>query len=376
MDFNYSEEQNLLADSVTKFIGNDYSYEARRKRTATADGFDRATWTTFAELGWLAVPFSEDDGGIGGGPIETMIVMEEFGKGLVVEPYVSSVVLAGTALKIAGNADQKAELIGGIIDGSRLLTLAYCEPQSRFDLFDVKTHASKDSQGNYIINGSKAMVLNGGTADTLIVSVRTSGEQRDEAGVSLLVVPVDTAGVAIKSYPTLDGHRAAEVQLQNVSVAATALLGEEGKGVTVLNQVSDAANLALCAEAVGMMEKLYKETVEYSKTRKQFGVPISVFQALQHRMVDMFTLHAECKSLLLRAVMTTAANDPDAARNIAALKYGIATKGQKVAHEAVQIFGGMGMTDEMSVGMYLKRINVINTLFGNGDYHLQRFIAA
>jgi hypothetical protein len=376
MDFNYSEEQNLLADSVTKFIGNDYSYELRRKRTATADGFDRATWNTFAELGWLAVPFSEEDGGIGGGPIETMIVMEEFGKGLVVEPYVSSVILAGTALKVAGSAEQKAELIGGIIDGSRLLSLAYFEPQARFDLFDVNTSAKKDAQGNYVINGSKAMVLNGGTADTLIVSVRTGGGQRDESGITLLIVPANAAGVSVRSYPTLDGHRAAEVQFSNVSVPASARLGEEGKGLAVLQQVADTANLALCAEAVGMMEKLYKETVEYTKTRKQFGVAIAVFQALQHRMVDMFTLHAECKSLLLRAVMTAAVNDPEARRNISALKYAIATKGQKVAHEAVQIFGGMGMTDEMSVGMYLKRINVINTLFGNGDYHLQRFMAA
>lgn len=376
MDFNYSEEQNLLADSVTKFIGNDYSYELRRKRTATADGFDRATWNTFAELGWLAVPFSEEDGGIGGGPIETMIVMEEFGKGLVVEPYVSSVILAGTALKVAGNAEQKAELIGGIIDGSRLLSLAYFEPQAHFDLFDVNTSAKKDAQGNYVINGSKAMVLNGGTADTLIVSVRTGGGQRDESGITLLIVPANAAGVSVRSYPTLDGHRAAEVQFSNVNVPASARLGEEGKGLAVLQQVADTANLALCAEAVGMMEKLYKETVEYTKTRKQFGVAIAVFQALQHRMVDMFTLHAECKSLLLRAVMTAAVNDPEARRNISALKYAIATKGQKVAHEAVQIFGGMGMTDEMSVGMYLKRINVINTLFGNGDYHLQRFMAA
>ncbi len=376
MDFNYSEEQNLLADSVTKFISNHYSYETRRKLTASADGFDRGNWSTFAELGWLAVPFAEEYGGIGGGPVETMIMMEAFGKGLVVEPYVSTVVLAGTALTAAGNADQKAELISGIIDGSRLLALAYFEVQARFDLFDVKTTAVKDGKGNYVVNGSKAMVLNGGTADTLIVSVRTSGEQRDQAGISLLLVPVDAAGVSMQRYPTLDGHQAAEVQLNSVSVPATALLGEEGNGLAVLNQVAESANLALCAEAVGMMEKLYLETVEYAKTRKQFGVPIAVFQALQHRMVDMFTLHAECKSLLLRAVMTAAVSAPDTQRNIAALKYAVATKGQKVAHEAVQIFGGMGMTDEMSVGMYLKRINVINTLFGNGDYHLQQFMSA
>ena len=375
MNFNLSEEQSLLADSVTKFIGNDYGYEIRKKHAALADGFDRATWATFAELGWLCVPFSEEDGGIGGGPIETMIMMEAFVKGLVAEPYVSCVVLAGSVLKRAGNPGQKVELIGGIIDGSRLLTLAYLEPQSRFDLFDVKTTAKKDGD-RFILNGTKAMVLHGGTADTFVVSVRTSGSQRDASGISLLLVPADAAGVNVRAYPTLDGQRAAEVTFTKVSVPASALLGEEGKALSVLEAVADEARLALCAEAVGMMEKLYQETVEYTKTRKQFGVPIAVFQALQHRMVDMFTLHAECKSLLLRATLTAATGDAEAPRNIAALKYAIATKGQKVAHEAVQIFGGMGMTDEMSVGMYLKRINMINTLFGNGDYHLQRFMAA
>ncbi len=375
MNFNLSEEQTLLSDSVTKFIYNDYSYEVRKKHAAQDGGFDRATWSTFAELGWLCVPFSEEDGGIGGGPVETMIIMEQFGKGLVVEPYVSTVILAGSALKLAGNAEQKAELIGGIIDGSRLLSLAYFEPQARFDLFDVKTTAKKEG-AEYVLNGAKAMVLHGGTADTFIVLARTSGAQRDADGVSLFVVPASAAGVSVKDYPTLDGHRAAEVTLSSVKVPATALLGAEGKAVAVLEQVAEDGRLALCAEAVGMMEKLYRETVEYAKTRKQFGVPIAVFQALQHRMVDMFTLHAECRSLLLRAVMTHAAGDADASRNIAALKYAIATKGQKVAHEAVQIFGGMGMTDEMSVGMYLKRINVINALFGNADYSLQRFIAA
>lgn len=376
MDFNYSEEQNMLADSLGKFIQQNYSYEKRRQFSASAEGFDRAAWKQFAELGWLAVPFAEEEGGIGGGPVDIMILMEEFGKGLVIEPFVSSVILAGTTLSLAGNAAQKAEWLSGIIDGSNLMSLGWFEPQARFDLFDVKTVARRDAQGNYVITGHKAMVPHGGTADSLILSVRTSGNQRDKTGISLLVVPSNAPGLVIKSCATLDGHQAAEVQLQDVSVPASALLGEEGHGLAVLERVADTANLALCAEAVGMLEKLYKETVEYSKTRKQFGVPIAAFQALQHRMVDMFTLHAECKSLLLRAALTSATGQPDAARNISALKYAIATKGQKVAHEAVQIFGGMGMTDEMSIGMYLKRINMINALFGSGDHHLQRFITA
>ena len=374
MNFNLSEEQTLLKDSVSKFVMNDYDYETRTKHTQMEKGFNPDTWRTFAELGWLCVPFSEEDGGIGGGPIESMIMMEEFGKGLVVEPYFSTVMLAGAVVAKAASADQKAQLLAGIIEGSSLMSLAYIERQSRFDLFDVATKAEKQADG-YVLNGKKSMVLHGASANAFIVSARTSGNQRDESGISLFVVDANTDGLSITDYPTLDGHRAVELDLNNVTVPASALLGEEGAALGVLNAVADDACLALSAEAVGMMEKLYKETVEYTKNRKQFGVPIAVFQALQHRMVDMFTLHEECKSLLLKAVLSCAAGEADASRNISALKYAIATKGQKVAHEAIQIFGGMGMTDEMSVGMYLKRINVINTLFGNGDYHLQRFMA-
>jgi len=374
MNFNYSEEQTLLKDSVAKFIANDYDYETRRKHCAMDGGFDVATWQTFAELGWLCVPFSEEDGGIGGGAVETMIVMEEFGKGLVVEPYVSTVLISGGVVAKAGSAEQKAEILSGIIEGNRKLSLAAIEPQSRFDLFDVATEA-KFSAGYYELTGSKAMVLHGASADTFIVSARTSGSSRDREGVSLFLVPADSQGLEIQDYPTLDGHRAAELSLNSVKVPESALIGEQGATLSVLEAVADEASMALCAEAVGMMEKLYKETVEYSKNRKQFGVPISIFQALQHRMVEMFTLHEECKSLLLRAVMSHQAGGADYPKNVSALKYAVATKGQKVAHEAIQIFGGMGMTDEMSVGMYLKRINVINTLFGNGDYHLKRFMA-
>ncbi len=248
------------------------------------------------------------------------------------------------------------------------------EPQSRYDLFDVQTEAKSAGDG-FELSGRKTMVLHGGTADTFIVSARTGGDSRDRDGVSLFLVPADSVGLEIQEYPTLDGHRAADLALNSVKVHASALVGESGAAIDVLESVADDASVALCAEAVGMMEKLYQETVEYSKNRKQFGVPISVFQALQHRMVDMFTMHEECKSLLLRAVMSHQAQEDDYHKNVSALKYAIAVKGQKVAHEAVQIFGGMGMTDEMSVGMYLKRINVINTLFGNGDFHLKRFMS-
>ncbi|MGB3621524.1 MAG: acyl-CoA dehydrogenase [Ketobacter sp.] len=374
MNFNYSEEQNLLKDSIAKFISNDYSYETRQKHVAMEKGFNEATWNTFAELGWLCVPFSEDDGGIGGGPVEIMIVMEEFGKGLVVEPFVPSVILSGAAIAAAGSEQQKADLLPAIIDGSQIFSLAFVEPQARFDLYDVKTTAS-ETNGKFTLNGAKSMVIHGGSADTFLVVARTSGEQRDEQGISVFLVPADAKGVVVKSYRTLDGQRAAEVVLDNVEVQASALLGVKDQAYELLQTISDDACLALGAEAVGMMEKLYKETVEYTKERKQFGVPIAIFQALQHRMVDMFTLQQECRSLLFRAVLSHESGAQEYQKNVSALKYAVAVKGQKVAHEAVQIFGGMGMTDEMNVGMYLKRINMINTLFGNGDYHLRRFMA-
>ena len=374
MDFNYNDEQNMLKDSVARFIQNDYGYEARQKLINTELGYSADHWKTFAELGWLCVPFSEEDGGIGGGPIETMILMEEFGKGLVVEPFFPTVVLSGALLSRAGSAEQKAEIIGAIIDGSRVVATAYAEAAARYDLNHVECTASKEGD-HYVLNGKKSFVLNGGQANTLIVVARTSGDTRDESGISLFLVDPKADGVTVESSPTLDGHSAAEITLSDVKVPASDLLGEEGAGFAALKVASQEAILALGAEAVGMMEKLYKETVAYTKDRKQFGVPISVFQALQHRMVDMFTAHELCKSMLLRAVLSYVNDDGEAEKNISALKYYLSVNAQKVAHEAVQIFGGMGMTDEMSIGMYLKRINVINTLFGNGDTHLRQFMA-
>lgn len=373
MDFSYSEEQNLLKDSVAKFIQNDYGYEERQKLIHSELGYSADHWRTFAELGWLCVPFTEEDGGIGGGPIETMILMEEFGKGLVVEPFFETVVLSGGILSRAASGEQKAEVIGGIIEGSRVVTTAYAEPDSRYDLHHVELSAVKDGDG-YTLNGKKCFVMNGVNADTLIVVARTSGQTRDESGISLFLVDPKSDGISMQSAPTLDGHNAAEITFADVKVPAGSLLGSEGEGLPVLQASSQEAILALAAEVVGMMEKLYKETVAYTKERKQFGVPISIFQALQHRMVDMFTAYELVKSLLLRAVLSYVNEDGEAEKNISALKFYLSTHGQKVAHEAVQIFGGMGMTDEMSIGMYLKRINVINTLFGNGDSHLKRFV--
>jgi len=374
MDFTLSEEQRMLQDSLNKFVQTQYIYEDRRKLAATDAGFSHEYWKQLAELGWLCLPFSEEDGGIGAGPVETMLLMGAFGRGLVLEPYFSSVVLCGGLLKRTADASQRARWISGLIDGSAKLSLAHEEQGDRYNAAHVATTATKDGNG-YVINGKKTFVLAAPSADAFLVSARTSGDVKDAKGISLFIVEKGAAGLALQSGRCLDGQRVAELTFSNVRVGKEALLGTEGEALAALEAVQIDATVALCAEAVGIMERLYKDTVEYTKQRKQFGVPIAVFQALQHRMVEMFMAYEQCKSLLYKAVLSLQDNELDTARTVAALKYFVGTQSQKVAHEAVQIHGGMGLTDEMSVGVYLKRINVINALCGNSEYQLQRFLA-
>jgi len=373
MDFSFTDEQTLLEESIARFIQNDYGFDDRQKLVKSEHGFSKDNWSTFAELGWLGVPFGEADGGFGGGAVESMLMLENFGKGLVVEPYLATVVLAGGAIKHAGSAEQKAALLPGIIDGSKQAALAYAEPQGRFNLADLKTTAAADGDG-YVLNGYKAVVLNGPAADILVVSARTAGDQRDQSGVSLYVVPTDAEGVSRRDYPTVDGLRASEVTLDNVKVGADALLGAAGEGYAALEQAIDDGIMAVGAEAVGCMEVLYKDTVEYCKTREQFGQPIGKFQVLQHRMVDMFMEHEQSKSLMYMAAMRLDEGYDDAARKaVSAFKVQVGKSGRFVGQNAVQLHGGMGMTDELNIGHYFKRLTIIDTLFGNVDYHLKRF---
>ncbi len=373
MDFSFSEEQTLLQDSVERFIQNDYGFEARQKNVKDEQGFSTGNWNTFAELGWLGVPFSEADGGFGGSAIESMLMMEQFGKGLVVEPFLPTVVLAGGALKIGGSAAQKEKYLAGIIDGSLQGALAYAEPQGRFNLADLTTTAAKQGDG-YVLNGYKAVVLNGPAADILVVSARTSGDQRDLHGVSLFLVPADAQGVTRRDYPTVDALRASEITLENVKVGAEALVGDEGNGLPIIEQVVDEGILAIGAEAVGCMEVLYKDTVEYCKTREQFGQPIGKFQVLQHRMVDMFMEHEQSKSLMYMAAMRLDEGyAAEAKKAVSAFKVQVGKSGRFVGQNAVQLHGGMGMTEELRVGHYFKRLTTIDTLFGNVDFHLKRF---
>ncbi len=373
MDFSFSEEQNLLQDSVQRFISNSYTFEERQKLIQTEEGFNRENWSMFAELGWLGLPFSEEDGGYGGTPIETMIMLEEFGKGLVVEPFVSTIVLAGRIIADGGTQEMKEAVLAKIIAGSKLAALAFVEPQARFNLADVTTTAT-DGGAGFVINGFKGVVIGGPSADLLVVPARTGGEQKDESGISIFLLDANAKGVSRRDYPTVDGLRASEITFDNVSVDKGAVIGEIGGGYSLLQKCIDHAILAVGAEAVGAMEALYKTTVEYCKVREQFGQPIGKFQVLQHRMVDMFIEHEQSKSLLYMAAMRLDEGYGAAARKaVSALKVQVGKGGKFVGQNAVQLHGGMGMTDELNVGHYFKRLTTIETLFGNVDFHLKKY---
>ena len=373
MDFSFTEEQTLLQESVSRFMQNDYGFEARQKNASTEQGFSAENWQTFAELGWLGVPFSEADGGFGGGAIETALMSEQFGRGLLIEPFLATVILAGGAIKHGGSEEQKSQYLPGIIDGSKHAALAFVEPQARFNIADITTAATADGDG-YVLNGDKAVVLNGPQADFLVVSARTSGEQRDEDGVSLFVMDAATAGISRRDYPTVDAFRASEITFENVKLGTDSLVGEAGKGLPILQQAIDDGVLSVGAEAVGCMEVLYKDTVEYCKQREQFGQPIGKFQVLQHRMVDMFMEHEQSKSLMFMAAMRMAEGyGAEAQKAVSAFKVQVGKSGKFVGQNAVQLHGGMGMTEELNIGHYFKRLTIIDTLFGNVDFHLQRF---
>ena len=371
MDFSLNEIQSMLDDSVEKFIANDYDFETRQEYAGSEQGFSPEVWQTFAELGWTAVPFSEDDGGFGGGAVDIMVMMQLFGRGLVVEPFLANVVLAGGVLRRAANEAQKEQWLQPIMGGELQAALAFVEPQSRYDISNVATTANADGDG-WVLNGTKGVVLNGGNADLLIVPARTSGEQSDTDGISLFVVEADAKGVSRRAYPTVDGHQAAEIELEDVRVVDDAIVGEAHNGYATLDAAIDDATLAVCAEAVGIMQVMTEKTIEYSKNRMQFGVPIGSFQALQHRMVDMFTDCEQTYSLLIWATMVASQGSEEAKRAISAIKYQVGTVGRKVGQEAVQIHGGMGVSWELDIAHYFKRLTAIDQMFGNADWHLDR----
>ena len=371
MDFELTEIQSMLADSVEKFISNDYDFETRQSYASSEAGYSADVWQTFAELGWTAVTLSEEDGGFDGGPVETMILMQQFGRGLVVEPYLANVILAAGVLRRSASESQKTKWLHPLVGGELQAALAFVEPQSRYDIANIETTAKADGD-NWVLNGTKGVVLNGGNAGLLVIPARTSGSSTSEDGISLFAVGGKADGVSVQSYPTVDGHQAAEINLDNVEVSGDAVLGDVGKGYATLEATISEATLAICAEAVGIMRSLTDKTVEYSKSRVQFGVPISSFQALQHRMVDMLTACEQSYSLLIWATMANADGNDDAKRAVNAIKYQIGTAGKLVGEEAVQIHGAMGVTWDLDVAHLFKRLTTIGQMFGNADWHLDK----
>lgn len=372
MNFEFTEEQGMLRDSVARYVQDSYDFDTRCKIAASDEAMSRANWQTFAELGWLSVPFAEEHGGFGGSLVDTMVMMEEFGKGLVLEPYLATVLLFGGLLQRGGTVEQQAELIPRIIEGGCLGAFAYLERQSRYELTDIKTTAS--AQGDsFVLNGEKVVVFNGASADQLIVSARTRGEQSDSDGITLLLVPADAAGIERSSYRLMDGQLVANIVFKDVVVPVANIVGEQHAGLELMDAVVTAANIALAAEALGIMGQLNAKTLEYTKTRKQFGVAIGSFQALQHRMVDTFMAYEQTKSLLYRTVCELDGGGEDVAACVHALKVLVDRNAKKIFGEAIQLHGGMGLTDEMDIGHYAKRLMMINSTFGNGDYHQAQF---
>ncbi|BDW83402.1 acyl-CoA dehydrogenase short-chain specific [Erythrobacter sp. Dej080120_24] len=374
MDFNFTEEQQMVRDGLARLVREEYGSETRREVIASDAGWRPEIWAQLAELGILGMPFSEEDGGFGGGAIDAMVVMEEFGKGLVVEPFVPTVVCAGGFLKHAGTAAQKEEHIGGIVSGERIFAFAYAEPKGRYDLADLQTTAKKDGDG-YVLNGHKAVVIGAPWASHLIVTARTSGEQRDKDGISVFIVDKSAEGVVTRDYATFDGRRASEVYFENVSVPADALIGEEGAALPLIERVADEAVSALCAEACGAMKVANYMTLEYSKQRKQFGVPIGKFQVLQHRMADMYTEYEQAVSLTYYATLKLDAPERERKLAVSTAKVRIGQAAHKIGQEAIQIHGGNGMTDEYAIGHYFKRLTLFDSEFGNVDHHMKRHIA-
>jgi alkylation response protein AidB-like acyl-CoA dehydrogenase len=373
MDFELSEDQVLLQESVTRFVQNNYSHEQRRKLVDTDLGYSEANWSQYAELGWLGMTFPEAVGGYGATPIETMVVMEEFGKGLVAEPFVSTVILGGGALVHGGSTAQLQALVPEIAEGKLKLALAFAERQSRYNLADVETTAT-NSGGNYTLSGAKSVVFGAPSAGKFIVSARTSGSSREQNGITLFLVDADASGVSVRGYPTVDGMRAGEVTLEGVSVSSEAVVGQVDGGFAVLDATIDNAIAATAAEAVGAMSALNDMTLEYIKTREQFGQPIGKFQVLQHRMVDMFIAHEEAKSMAMMAAMRIADDDvAERQKAASATKVQIAKSARFVGQQSIQLHGGIGMTDEYAAGHFFKRLTMIDRSFGDGDFHLARF---
>lgn len=373
MDFDFTDEQNMVRDGISRLIREQYDFDTRRRVIESESGWRPELWAQLAELGMLAAPFSEEDGGFGGGATETMLIMEEFGKGLAIEPFIPSVVCAGGLLKHGGSAAQKEQYLSGIISGEMIFAFAYAEPQGRYDLADLQTTAKKDG-GDYVLNGHKAVVIGAPWATHLIVTARTFGEQRDQDGMSVFIVDKKAAGISLRDYATVDGRRAAEVYFENVKLSPDALVGEADNGLPLVERVVDEATAAVCAEAVGAMKVTNETTLDYSRQRKQFGTPIGSFQVLQHRMADMLMEYEQSVSMCYLATIKLGDEDGERKKAVSSAKVRIGQSARFIGQSAIQTHGGMGMTDELAVGSYFKRLSIIEGEFGSVDHHMRRHI--
>ncbi len=372
MDFDPTEDQRLLAESVARLLADRYAFEQRKAILKTPEGWSADLWARYAELGLLGLPIAEEHGGFGGGAVDVMLLMQAFGRHLVLEPYLASVVLGGTAVRLAGSAEQQAEILPGVAAGTVKLAFAHAERQARYDLTDVlTTGAPRD--GGFVLEGAKSVVLHGDAADRLVVSARTAGSRDEAEGISLFLVDGDAPGVARRGYALRDGTRAAEISLSGVRVPASALLGERDGGLPVVERVVEAGIAATAAEVVGAMEAMQAMTLDYLKTRQQFGRPIGDNQALQHRAAEMMVALEQGRSMAMLAAMMV--EEPDAAeraRNISMAKVGVGQAGRFVSQNAIQLHGGIGMTEEYAVGHFFRRVMVIEHMFGDTAHHLDR----
>lgn len=375
MNFNHSEEQAMLNDSVNKFIQIEYDIDKRRELAATTLGYSKEHWQTYASLGWLSIPFAEELGGFGGNILDIAVVTEALGKGLVLEPYVETVVLFGGLLAAAVNhkaSDSQTALIEKLIAGEVIATAGLTESNTRFSPFHVESTAKKTGEG-YLLSGQKFNITALPSANFAIVSARTSGAKGDRDGISLFLINLEEDNVSRTEYRLMDGRTAGNLQFDQLSLSADRLLGVEGQAAALLDEVLPLVMLAECAEAVGIMEFLNTTTLEYTKVRKQFGMPIGSFQALQHRMVDTFMAYEQTKSLLFRALISWQDQAEEFKLDLAALKVQSGRAGKLIASEAIQIHGGMGLTDELSIGHYMKRLRMLNASYGDADFHQNQY---
>jgi len=376
MDFELSQEQQLLADSLKRFTTNDYTFDARAKVVASPTGWSETVWAALAEMGLLGLPFPAEHDGFGGTAVDVMVVMETIGESLMVEPYLPTVGLGGQFVMRGGSEAQKKRLLPAIAQGQCRMAFAHTEPGARYDLAHVNLHARRAGDG-FVLDGDKRVVLHGASADVLVVSARSAGKGDDRHGVSLFLVDRTAPGVTVKEYRTIDELRAADVNFSSVAVPRDALVGLEGAGLPLIEEVVDYATALLCAEAVGAIRYANDATLEYLKTRRQFGVPIGSFQALQHRMVDMVISYEQARSMAyLACVKVDTAGAAERRRVVSAAKIRVADACRHVSQESVQLHGGMGMTDELKVSHTFRRLTMIGQTFGDSEHHLERFASS